>query len=371
VGYAREATAAYDLYLKSYPDDYTQRYNYGNELRDNRQYEEAIKQYSEVLRAVPDHASSHINLAVSLVALDRSAEALEHYDRAFVLEPDWITSGVLNHEYGFTLIKAGNEQKARQVFDKALAKPATKAAGLRSIALLELTHGRYAEAKTRLTEAILDHAAANRTLSKARDHAHLAIVLDGMGDARGNQRELDLAAALMAKMPEQLWMGATIGARLARAGAAGKAAGLEKAMASHVDQKSDNDRSSLHRLQAEIALAQGNRPKSIELFQLAHRESDSSLTLEGLAFASAQAGQVDEAIARYEALIRARDRSMGWEPQQSWYDAHYRLASLYAGRGNAARARELLTALLTYWKDADPDLPLVLRARRLQEQISR
>ena len=82
-------------------------------------------------------------------------------------------------------------------------------------------------------------------------------------------------------------------------------------------------------------------------------------------------GQVDEAITRYEALIRARDRSMGWEPQQSWYDAHYRLASLYAGRGNAARARELLTALLTYWKDADPDLPLVLRARRLQEQISR
>jgi hypothetical protein len=63
-----------------------------------------------------------------------------------------MTSGNLNHEYGFTLVRAGDPAKARQVFHQAL--PTIKPAALRSLALLDLYQGKYRDARSNLQEAL-------------------------------------------------------------------------------------------------------------------------------------------------------------------------------------------------------------------------
>jgi len=44
-------------------------------------------------------------------------------------------------------------------------------------------------------------------------------------------------------------------------------------------------------------------------------------------------------------------------------EARYRLASDYALRGDKQKARETLAKLLSLWKDADPNLPLLKQAQ--------
>ncbi len=62
-------------------------------------------------------------------------------------------------------------------------------------------------------------------------------------------------------------------------------------------------------------------------------------------------------------------RSLGLEPQQFWIDAHCRMAKLLVTRGERQKAKELLNTLLQMWKDADPELPLLKEARRLQSEL--
>lgn len=150
-----EAAQRFELYLKNYPDDWRVRSSLADLYRNNDRPQEAIGQFKEVLRLSPSSAAAYVNMATCYVALGQFSEGLHNWEEAFKLEPSWITSGNLNHEYGITLIHAGNEAKAREVFERALALPDLRPRGLRSLAYLDLLHGRYREAKARLQEALL------------------------------------------------------------------------------------------------------------------------------------------------------------------------------------------------------------------------
>jgi cytochrome c-type biogenesis protein CcmH/NrfG len=93
------------------------------------------------------------------------------------------------------------------------------------------------------------------------------------------------------------------------------------------------------------------------------KEDQTGLSIEALAHAYQQSGNVNEAIASWENMLSAADRSLGWEPQQRWLEARYSLALDYSSRGDKQKARETLAALMNLWKNADPDLPLLKQAK--------
>ena len=127
--------------------------------------------------------------------------------------------------------------------------------------------------------------------------------------------------------------------------------------------------SDVHRLQGEMELARGHGEKGIELLLLADRENHWPLTAESLARAYRLGKDLNKAIAANEALVAMQDRSLGWEAQQGWLDAHYWLADLYQRLGNAQKARTLTDDMLARWKDADPDLPMLKRVLQLRTQL--
>ncbi|MBZ5498600.1 MAG: protein kinase [Acidobacteriia bacterium] len=360
----------YDVYLSSYPDGVAQRYNYGNLLRDHGEIDKAIEQFTEVLRVAPNWAGAHINLATCYSLQDRSQEALSSYDRAFQLEPSWVTSGNLNHEYGFTLASAGDFAKARQVFSQALASASMKPNALRSLALLDLYQGKYRDAKPKLQEALLLNASGKATLSEARNHLFMSILLDGQGDLAGSQGELDKAATCLRMVPPVTWLSARLGVGYARGRSTEKAARIQKEIQEKLNPNDSQQNSDLHRLEGELQLALGNPVKATGLLLLADREQRSPLTLESLARAQQIAGKPDDAISSYEALLGMRSQAHGWEAQQPWFAAHVQLARLYLARRQQEKALRVLGQFLALWKGADPDLPLNKDAHSLEKTLS-
>jgi tetratricopeptide (TPR) repeat protein len=169
----------------------------------------------QVLQLAPDYASAYIGIATAIKGLRNYAAA---YAKAFEIEPNWLTAGNINREYGFALVANGEDQKAEQVFTELLAKPDTREDGLRSLAFLDLYHGRYSSAESRLENSLEILKTQNSPLNEARVHVLLSIVAKGKGDSKTQHRHLDVAVADLSKIQSKVVFGAMIGDACAHAG---------------------------------------------------------------------------------------------------------------------------------------------------------
>jgi eukaryotic-like serine/threonine-protein kinase len=370
LGHVSEARSCFDVYLKAYPDDWGMRFNYASLLRSNGQPQDALDQYKELVRMAPNNPFNYIDIATTYNQLGNYTEALRNYEQAFKLDPSWKTNQNINNEYGMTLFRTGDEAKARETFELAFAKPDLKPKGLRSLAWLDLYHGKYAAAKPLLQEARLGDEGFKWSLSILREHNLLALVANGQGDRAGQLRELDLAVPFLATSGLQVRAGLWLGVQYARAGNLAKAADLLEKTRAVADAKNPEDSSDVQALEAEVELARGNKDRAIELFSLADNAKRSAVTMEGLARAYKSAGNTEQAAVWYELLLASADPPLGWEPQQDWLAAHYEIARVYFAKGDKTNAAKQLDWFLDAWKDADPGLPLLKSALSLKHEMN-
>jgi DNA-binding winged helix-turn-helix (wHTH) protein/tetratricopeptide (TPR) repeat protein len=361
-----EAIVLFREYLRTYPDDFTARYNLGTDLMAARRFEEAIAELNEAARLDPSSPRPQINLATCHVLLGRYSEALHYHDRAFELDPSLMKRDNLNHEYGFTLAAAGQLEKAREVFSQTL----TKHAGLRSLALLDMYLGKYRAAVPGLREANRLLSGPNDGIHLARNHLFLATIASARGDSAGELGELRDAEKISDTATLPLWLRARIAVAYARRGSLKDADRILSDLNAKTDEKNNQHRSDRARVQGEIELARKNYPRALELLLAADQASSSPLTRESLARAYAGTAKEREAAGVYEQLL-STPGWIGWEGQQAWLTAHYELARLYLAMGEKEKAKGTLESFLNLWKDADPDLSLLREARQLQNQFAR
>jgi eukaryotic-like serine/threonine-protein kinase len=358
-----EADQLFSQYLNRYPDDATMRFNYASLLRRHHRQPEAIEQYSQAIRVIPDFAHAYIGIATAYKMIGNYPKALEAYAKAFEIDPHWLVAGNVNREYGFTLVANGQDEKAEQVFLSLLAKPETRENGLRSLAFLDLYHGRYASAQVRAEQSLEILKTHGSPLSLARIHLLLAIIAEGRGDAAEQRRQLDAAVAGLPDIQEKVVYGGVLSDACARAGLVDRAQKILLMIAPLADPRSSEQVGYVDLLKGDIALAAGQRDTAIELFKQSIKENSTGISVEALAHAYQQSRDVDAATDAYASMFSAPDPSLGWEPQQRWREARYTLATDYASRGDNQKARETLETLLNLWKDADPGLPLLKKAK--------
>ncbi len=363
LGHIDDADALYRAYLSRYPDDWSMLSDYARLLRKHGRAPEAITQYKEILRVAPDDAKTYLEMATAYRTLSLVPEALTAYAEAFRLDPQQITAGDTAREYGFLLVQNGEEQKAEQLFSGLLEKRETRERGMRSLALIDSYHGRFASARKRFDECLTILQNQQAALSKARVHLLLAIVAEGQGDVAMERRELDASFDNFAALGPKVIIGAWIGGQYLRAGELDKAVKIESIIAPLTDSKSAEQRGYLQLLQGEIALSEKNADKAIELLTLSNTENSTPFSVEALASAYQQAGKVDEAIAGYEKLMGLQYRAIEWETQQLWLAAHVRLAADYLAKGDREKAKQTIGRLLDLWKDADTNLFLLKQAK--------
>jgi tetratricopeptide (TPR) repeat protein len=370
LGHLAEAFDQYRMYLAMYPDDVSVRYNYGSLLMRNNRPEQAIEELKEVVRVAPTHARAFINIATAYRALGRSDQALPYYAKAFDLEPGLLKVANVVHEYGFGLVHSGDLVRAREVFLRAVEGHSLRASALRSLALLDMYEGKYADAKVRLHESILLAEGEKDVLKAARGRLYMSMLLDGQGDRAGALRELDGAArSLESLKAPQDWLYMRVGALYARAGAVARAERILTKVRDRVDPKNAQENSLLHLLGGEVALARGRYRLAVESALLAHRKAGTPETLASLANACDRAGDPKQAVEYYNNLIAQASPSLGWEPQQAWIAAHARLAEIYLLQNERSKAAAALDILPRIWSKADPGLPLAKRISSLQSRL--
>jgi eukaryotic-like serine/threonine-protein kinase len=364
-----EALQLLQEYLHDYPDDVGMRNSLAHLLRSNQQCQEAIVQYKEVLRVNPRSANSLVDIATCNSGMGNLTEALNYYEQAFQVEPSWRVTGVINHEYGMALARAGQEDKARALFTSVLNDPTMHGRALRSLAYLDMLHGQYRAAKTKLEEALLQDKAQKSNLSTAREHCILALTYEALGDRAGRLRELDEAMQLYPTLNDKVMAGVWLVRGYARSGQPDKAAQVLEAMKKQADPNNTSQVSLMNYSEAEVEAQRGARAHATELLLLAERQQRNAWVLDGLGRVYEASGDTEQAARWLKTFVDSAP--MGYEPQQDWLESQIRLARVELARGDKEAARETLEHFLLLWKDGDKDLRLLNEAQQLQKQMKK
>ena len=374
LGRAEEAYRLYSSFLARYPEDWAVLREYANLLRRHGRVLDAMEQHKRILAIAPDDAHTWIEMATANSTLGSFSDAVQEYSQAFRIEPDLLTSGNVNREYGMALVGNGEEQRAVTVFSDLLQNPARREVGLCSLAMLDLFHGRYNRAQGRFQDALLIDESAHNSFDAARVHFWLAVIAEGRGDNRTRLRELDRSVADLKNLGPKVAWGALVGQEYVRAGALSKAEAIAGFITPLADPHDDEQMDYVRLLRASIAADQGQTAGATQQLLLlsdpAHGPSVNGLAMETLAYTYQRAGELDQAISQYEKFAAPLNPLTFWEPQQRWAVSRYIVASDYVKHGQPDKAKQTLALLLELWKDSDADLPLREAALELQTQLA-
>ncbi len=359
-GRSEQAIHYLQLHLERYPDDQAARFNLGGTFREVGDCERAIREYEEVLRVDPSHAGALINIATCMNRRE-SKRALSFYDRAFEIRPEWKTSGNLNHEYGMTLLLAGETTTARQVFEERLEQPIAdeRAAAHRSLGQLALFVGRFNEAAQHFEQAVILHQ--NTPASAGRDRLFWALGEAARGRA---SRAVELLLEAERVIPLDLswiWLRAQVGLGYLEVGSPAHARRLAAELEGWArEQPQERAGDLLHRRQilaASVQVIDGEVAAaiaSLEALREIENRDNSDLSM-ALAQAYLAAGQDSEA---EQMLLQVIDASwIYYEGLVPWVQAHLKLARLYRELGREAEALRYFTRYAEIWGGADSPLP--------------
>jgi tetratricopeptide (TPR) repeat protein len=360
------AIRAQETYIARYPDDRSERYNLGSAYMRAGRYQDAIRTLRQVVEADSAHVWALINLATSYGLNGAYAEALPYYRRAFALRPEFRLSGNLNHELGVTFEQLGQLDSAEATFTPMLAGSSEQQAqGHRSLALLRMYEGRYADARSHLERAIALTRALRAPVSEFRNRLYLAATYASTGQTRAFSATLRQAAATADELVlGPVWL-RRLAAGYAQLGDTVALGRLVALIAQRVSEGSTEDRAARAHAEGQLALSRGDYEHATALLEeavlVAGPLSDESRPV--LALAHRLSGDAVKAESTYLAVIATRG-SLGWEPQEAWILAHYELGRIYQERGDTANAVDAYGQFLAFWSKGDSNLVALADARK-------
>jgi tetratricopeptide (TPR) repeat protein len=307
-----------------------------------------------------------LTLAGNYGDLREWSQMVGYYERAFGVEPGLMTDLIINHQYGWALVQIDRQDAARAAYQKMLElEPGKRARGHRSLAILALYQGRLGDASRELEEARRLDETSGTINSAARDVYYLAEGIVLLGRTEDANSRLTRAADLSGKA-RWTQLSLRLATLLARIGRFPDASRIVAANRKQAQAGDPYERSDLLRAEGEIALGQGRTAEALELLKQAVVVQPWILTQTSLARAMLRAGQQEEALAAYEAIIARGPEP--WEGQAEWAVSHLALARLYERAGRLDDARRTCEHLQDAWKNADTNLPPV---RELSATLAR
>ncbi len=357
-----EAIKYTKLFLDKYPDDRDAWYSLGVRYMRAELYENALDAYAKALTLDPHLAKAYINLATCFNYTGEFEEAIRNYQKAFEEQPDWIKIRNLNHEYGFTNVKLGDFEKAREIFNIIINEPDDrKAGGLRSLALLDMYLGKYTSAIEFLKQAVTLNKVTNYPVSETRNHLYLASAYKRKLMRDEFKRAMDEFERVYETTYIPPLFILIAGKLYARDGKIENTAKLLENVAQGKDKNLKDIRMASNGLEGEIELNNGNYTDAISLLEISYQLRKDSYNLESLAYAYYKSGNLNQAASLYKELIESK--LIGFEGQECWLQAFIQLGKIYEEQGEAELAIRYYEQLLDLWKDADEDLPSLLETR--------
>ncbi len=346
----------------------------------SRDYDGAERAYRNIITAYPTEVEVYLSLAALLIGERRPEEAREILTRGLEIERNMpemhnmvsaayrdlgqadlalasarryveVSHGEANAYDTVALLHqgAGRYAEARQAYETALARKPDFDIAVIHLANLNFQLGRYRDALAGYREYI---RLANSPGSRARGHHSLSWVYWRKGDsARAEAEGVEALRWSPASADQRLWVSMIRGEPV-------HGLSLQPPTPPFALRGSRPNRRTWYFMAGSIDLRERGA-EALEYFRAALREPqlvwalDSLDTCLGDAYASL--GRLDEAAAEYRRVLSVNP---------NYPMALYRLGLTLERKGSIGEARQEFKRFLTVWKDADPDIPELIDAKR-------
>ncbi len=365
IGDLEKARQDYELWAQSYPRDFVPPNNLRVIYTNLGEYDKALAEASEAFHGRAPEAWSYAVLAQSYLFLNRAGEARSTINEAQAKNLDSPALHFLL--FGIAFVKNDAPTMSQQVA-WAQGKPGAEDVMLAYEADAAAFSGQLAKAREFSQQAEDSAARIKQNETSATYEADAALREALFGNAsKATQRA---AAALALSSGRDVQYGAALA--LAIAGDAGRAQALADDLSKRFPEDTIAQLNYLPTIRAQLALDRNDPAKAIEILQAAAPYELGSLTRANVYnFMSLYPVYV-----RGEALLAGHRDGEAANEFQKILDhstivlmepigalAHLGLARAYAAQADTAKAKAAYNDFFTLWKDADPDIPILIAAK--------
>ena len=352
---------ALELWKRTYPRSEPPRINLANQYIVIGQFDKAVTEATEALQLNPSTIFPYSNLALAYRGLNRYEEAKEILEKAIAQNLDGGT--VRRALYQIAFIQGDAAAMQRHV-------EATKGdpEGYRMLSL----QGQAAQfsGQVRKGRELLRSAIAMAQRGNFNDNAALIAAQDALSEAEfGNFREARMKAVAALEIEPTRYVVPMVATTLAMTGDASQAQALVDDFEKRFPLDTLVQAVRLPTAKAIIEIQRGNPTRATQLlesaapFEMGSGERTGSpflaIYVRGLAYLKARDGV--RAAAEFQKILDHR----GIAPTSTNYSlAHVGLGRAWALAGDPAKARRAYQDFLALWKDADPDVPILIEAKR-------
>jgi serine/threonine protein kinase/Flp pilus assembly protein TadD len=354
-GNQESARQSYELWAETYPRDWLPLPPLYVVYSVLGQYEKSLAEAREAFRLNPASAMNSANVVISYVNLDRLEEARTAATEAKKLDSPELRAIL----YQLAFLQNDAAGMAQQVA-WAAGKPGAEDVLLGLEADTAAYSGRLGHARELSRRAVASAERAEEKEVAASYEADAALREALFGNAaEARQRS---AAALVLSNGRRAQFGAALA--LAFAGDAVRAQTLADDLDKRFPEHTIVQSYYLPTIHAQLALSGNDSSTAIEVLQTAGPYELSSsgalypVYVRGLAFLAAHQGT--EAVAEFQKILDHRGIVLN-KPIGAL--AHLQIGRAYSMQGDADKAKLAYQDFLTLWKDADPDIPVLVAAK--------
>jgi serine/threonine protein kinase/Flp pilus assembly protein TadD len=363
-GELEKANQTYVLWTQVYPRDDVAYGNLGSNYMILGKYESAATETREALRLEPTNVTGYENLGQIYLALNRFNEARTTTEEALERKLDDFQLHLDLYALAFF---QGNVAAMKQQADWTIGKPSAEDLMLSLESDTEGWSGRLGKARELSQQAIESARRSDEKEPAALRQANAAIREALFGNADAARQN---AAAAVALAPGSRDAESQAALAYALAGDTARAQLLADDLGSRFPQDTVVQSVWLPTIRAQIETSRQNGTRSIELLRAAKPYELGMLTgsatnsclypmyVRAEAFLSAQQGAA--AAVEFQKILD--HRGLLWNCATGAL-AYLGLARAYALQDDTAKAHAAYQDFLTLWKDADPDIPVLIAAK--------
>jgi len=361
-----------ELWKQTYPRDFVPRTNLAVRYCAIGQFEKALEEAREAVRLNPDAGVAYASLALSSICLNRYDDAKAAIEQALSrkLEPPQYRYML----YSIAFLK-GDMAAMQQNIDRVAGTP-VEAGMLAAQSVTAASSGQLVRARE-LTRRAVDLALRLGLKESASQYsAGDALWEAAFGNCREAKTTAARALAIQRGRNALNWTALAV----ALCGESNHAQSLVDEMLKRFPQGSFSKAYWVPMTRAALEMHRNNPAGAVQLLQASSRgETGTNASLwpaylRGLAYLSQGAG--NQAIGEFQ-KIPDHKGVLGLAPRDftpvgySLYSlAHLGLAQAAAISGDTARSRKAYEDFLALWKDADPDIPILRRAKEEFQRLS-
>jgi tetratricopeptide (TPR) repeat protein len=344
---------ALELWKQTYPKDVRPANNLAVRYNQAGQYEKAAEEAQEAMRRNPNNQFPYTNLAAAFLLLNRFDEAKAVLEKAIAQKLQSRGNGAL---YQIAFIQGDAAAMQREV-EAIKGKPAERQ--MRGLEAAVAAFGGRIQRSRELSRE------SSELAQRAGLKQNTAAALSAQAQREalvGNDAEARRLCAQALQLDQTPDTRLGVAGNLALAGDLPQAQKLIDAAAPQFPTATLINAVFLPNARGAVELRRGNPARAIELLRAAvpyERASPLTIYLRGQAYL--KAGSAAEAVSEFRKIVANRGPS---RTSVLYPLAHLGLARASALAGDSATARKAYQDFFAFWKDADPDVPVLVAARR-------